>query len=143
MLRQARRRRPRPPCKDDPVLWNAIHSNRRATVAGWIEGQLIGLVWIGSIALATSWFAGPAFRELAARGYGAAPEAFTMPDGNPFARVLVDKMIMPAGDPASGQGRLEFNIALRQFSAFCVFFYVVAIVGAAAEGVKGERERDT
>jgi hypothetical protein len=143
MLRQSRRRRPRPPCGDDPVLWNAIQANRRANVAAWIEGQLIVLVWLGSIALATSWFAVPAFRELAARGYGAAPEAFTMPAGEPFTRVAVDKMIMPAGGPAAGQARLEFNVALRHFSAFCVFFYVLELATAAAEGVKGERARDT
>jgi hypothetical protein len=145
ILRQSRRRRPRPPCGDDPVLWNAIHTNRRATVGAWIEGRLIGLVWIGLIALVTSWFAVPAFRELAARGYGAAPEAFTMPDGvNPFSRVLCEKlMMMPAGGPASGQARLEFNIALRQFSAFCALIYLSTILGAAAEGVKRERARDT
>jgi hypothetical protein len=143
MLRQSRRRRPRPACGDDPVLWNAIHTNRRTTVGAWIEGRLVGLVWIGLIALVTSWFAVPAFRELAARGYGAAPEAFAMPDGNPVARVLAHKMIMLAGGTAAGQARLEFNIALRQFSAFCAWFYIIAIGAAAAEGVKGERERDT
>ena len=47
MLRQSRRRRPRPPCGDDPVLWNAIQTNRRATVGAWIEVRLVGLVWIG------------------------------------------------------------------------------------------------
>ena len=104
MLRQWRRRRPRPPCGDDPVLWNAIQTNRRATVGAWIEDRLIGLVWIGLIALVTSWFAVPAFRELAARGYGAAPEAFTMPAWNPLVRVLVDKLIMPGRRPGSGAG---------------------------------------
>jgi ABC-type Na+ efflux pump permease subunit len=144
MLRQSRRRRPRPPLSDDPVLWNAIHVNRRATVGAWIEGRLIGLVWIGLIALVTSWFAVPAFRELAARGYGAAPEAFTMPAGmNPLSRVLCDKLIAPVGGPAAGQARLEFNIALRQFSAFFAMIYFFEIVVGAAQGVKGERERDT
>src|SRR5262249_31104305 len=128
MLRHSRRRRPRPPCGDDPVLWNAIHTNRRATMGAWIEGRLIGPVWIGLIARVTSWFAVPAFQELAARGYGAAPEAFTMPAGmNPMSRVLCDKLIMPAGGPASGQARLEFNIALRQFSAFFEMIYFFAI----------------
>jgi hypothetical protein len=51
------------PCGDDPVLWNAIQTNRRATVGAWIEVRLVGLVWIGLIALVTSWFAVPAFRE--------------------------------------------------------------------------------
>jgi hypothetical protein len=143
MLRQSRRRRPRPPCGDDPVLWNAIHTGRRATVGAWIEGRLIWLVWIGLIALVTSWFAVPAFRELAARGYGAAPEAFTMPALNPMSRVFGDKLIMPAGGPAAGQVRLEFNIALRLFSAFFAWIYVLFLLGAAREGVKGERERDT
>ena len=143
MLRQSRRRRPRPPCGDDPVLWNAIQTNRRATVGAWIEVRLVGLVWIGLIALVTSWFAVPAFRELAARGYGAAPEAFTMPAWNPLVRVIGDKLIMPADGPAAGQARLEFNIALRQFSAFWAWAYVVELYGAAVEGVKRERERGT
>ena len=112
-------------------------------MGAWIEDRLIGLVWIGLIALVTSWFAVPAFRELAARGYGAAPEAFTMPAWNPLVRVLVDKLIMPADGPAAGQARLEFNIALRQFSAFWAWGYVLALYGAAVEGVKRERERDT
>jgi hypothetical protein len=113
-------------------------------VGAWIEGRLIGLVGIGLIALVTSWFAVPAFRELAARGYGAAPEAFTMPAGMyPLSRVLCDKFIMPAGGPAAGQARLEFNMALRLFSAFRAWFYVLLLPGLAAEGVMGERVRDT
>jgi hypothetical protein len=143
MLRQSRRRRPRPPCGDDPVLWYAIQTNRRATVGAWIEDRLVGLIWIGLIALVTSWFAVPAFRELAARGYGAAAEAFTMPAWNPLVRVLCDKLIMPAEGPAAGQARLEFNIALRQFSAFWAWAYVLEFYGAAAEGVKRQRERGT
>jgi hypothetical protein len=143
MLRQWRRRRPRPPCGDDPVLWNAIQTNRRATVGAWIEDRLIWLVWICLIARVTSWFAVPAFRELAARGYGAAPEAFTMPAWNPLVRVFFDKLIMPADGPAAGQARLEFNIALRQVSAFFAWGYVLELYGAAALGVKRERDRDT
>jgi len=120
-----------------------MNRNSVSTVGAWVEGCLISVVWIGSIALATSWLAVPAFRELAARGYGAAPEAFTMPAWNPLVRVIGDKLIMPADGPAAGQARLEFNIALRQFSAFCVWFYVFVIVADAAESVKRERERDT
>ncbi len=112
-------------------------------MGAWIEDRLIGLVWIGLIALVTSWFAVPAFRELAARGYGAAPEAFTMPAWNPLVRVLGDKLIMPAAGPAAGQARLEFNIALRLCSAVWVGGYVVELYGAAVEGVKRERERGT
>src|SRR3954449_3912195 len=143
MLRRSRRRRPRPPCGDDPVLWNAIQTNRRATVGAWIEDRLIFLVWIGLIALVTSWFAVPAFRELAARGYGAAPEAFTMPAWNPLVRVLGANFIQTAGGPAAGQARLEFNIALSQCSAFWAWAYVLELYGAATVGVKGERERGT
>jgi hypothetical protein len=143
MLRQARRRRPRPPCGDDPVLWNAIQTNRRATVGAWIEDSLIWLVWIGLIALVTSWFAVPAFRELAACGYGAAPEAFSMPAWNPLVRVIGDRLIMPANGPAAGQARLEFNIVLRQVSAIWAWGYVLALYGAAVEGMKAERERGT
>jgi hypothetical protein len=143
-LRLSRRRRPRPPCNDDPVLWNAIHTNRWATVAGWTVGRLIGLVGLGLLALATSRFAVPAFVELAERGYGAAPEAFTVPDDDSFGPLLLSKMLLrPPVGPAPGQARLEFNIALRWLSAFFAMIYAWVIVGVAVEGVKGERERDT
>jgi hypothetical protein len=66
-----------------------------------------------------------------------------MPAWNPLLRVLADKLIMPAGGLAAGQARLEFNIALRQFSAFWAWGYVLELYGAAVEGVKRERERGT
>ena len=137
LLRQSRRRRPRPPCGDDPVLWNAIQTNRRATVGAWTEDRLIWLVWIGLIALVTSWPSRvPAFRELARAATGAAAlEAFTMPAWNPCVAVG-DKLIMPADGPAAGQARLEFNIALRQVSAFWAWAYVLVLYGAAVEGVE-------
>ena len=50
---------------------------------------------------------------------------------------------MPADGLAAGQARLEFNIALRQCSAFWAWAYVLELYGAAVEGVKRERERGT
>jgi hypothetical protein len=57
--------------------------------------------------------------------------------------LVVGKMLLrsPVG-PAPGHARLEFNVALRQLSAFFAMLYVFAIVGGAVEGVKGERERE-
>jgi ABC-type Na+ efflux pump permease subunit len=141
----ATRRRPRPriPCGDDPVLWNEIHSQQTSSLAGRavaVVGQLVG---IGVLALGTSWFALPAFTELAERGYGAVRAGFTMPEVNPLARVLIDKLLIPAGSVAPGQARLEFNMALRQFSALFVMLYVVMVCGTAAMSVILERERDT
>ena len=66
-----------------------------------------------------------------------------MPAWNPLVRVIGDKLIMPADCPAAGQARLEFNIALRQCSAFWARPYVLELYGAAVEGVKRERERGT
>src|SRR5262249_21847052 len=67
ILRAARRRRPRPPCGDDPVFWQAIHEGRAVSRVAFIEGWVLGLAWIGIIALGASWFARPGLRG-AARG---------------------------------------------------------------------------
>jgi hypothetical protein len=125
------------------VLWNEIHSQGAGSLAGRLVAGLMGLAGMAVLALGTSWFARPAFAELAERGYGWAREGFTMPDVNPLARVLIGKLLFPAGTTAPGQARLEFNAALRQFSALFVMLYVVMACGAAATSVTGERERDT
>jgi ABC-type transport system involved in multi-copper enzyme maturation permease subunit len=144
VLRSRRtRRRPRPACGDDPVLWNEIHSTGGVSEAERLAGRLVYLVWVGLLALATSWFAVPAFGELAERGYGAAPEGQSMPDVNPIARMLLTKLTRFSVGRAPGQARLEFNIVLRQASAVFALLYVMLVAGSAAEGVAGERERDT
>ena len=118
-------------------------TQRNGSLAARLVASLTGLVGIAVLALGTSWFALPAFSELAERGYGAAREGFTTPDVNPFARVLIGKLLFPAGSAAPGQARLEFNAALRQFSAIFVMLYVVMVCGTAAMGVTVERDRDT
>jgi hypothetical protein len=144
MWRLSRRRpRPRQPCGDDPVLWNELHTLRASSLAGRIVAGLASLVGIGVVALGTSWFALPAFSELAERGYGVTREGFTMPERNSFARVLIGKLLIPAGAPAPGQARLEFNNALRQFSALFVMLYAVMVSGTAAMSVILEYERNT
>ena len=62
---------------------------------------------------------------------------------NPLARVLIGKLFFPTGSAAAGQARLEFNIALRQFSAIFVMLYVVMVAGTAAMSVIVEHERGT
>jgi hypothetical protein len=102
-------------------------------------GQMIG---IGALALGTSWFALPAFSELAERGYGAQRQG-AMPEVDPLARMLIGKLLIPAGSAAPGQARLEFNMALRRFSALFVMLYVAMACGTAAMSMILERERDT
>jgi ABC-type Na+ efflux pump permease subunit len=80
---------------------------------------------------------------MAERGYGATRAGFTMPEVNPLARVLIDKLLFPAGRAAPGQARLEFNAALRQFSGLFVMLFVVMVCGTSAISVAAERERDT
>jgi hypothetical protein len=138
-----RRPRPRQPVGDDPVLWNELHSQGASSLGGRIVSGLGSLVGIGVLALGTSWFALPAFAELAERGYGATREGFRMPEGNPLARVLIGKLLIPAGAAAPGQARLEFNAALRQFTALLVMLYVVMVSGTVAMSVILEYERDT
>jgi ABC-type Na+ efflux pump permease subunit len=138
-----RRPQPRPPLGNDPILWNELHSQRASSVAGQIAAWVGRAVGIGVVALGTSWFALPAFTELAERGYGASREGFTTPEINPLARVLIGKLLLPAGSAAPGQARLEFNMALRQFSALFVMLYVAIVCGTATMGTLHERERDT
>ncbi len=142
---RATRRRPRgrSACGGDPVLWNEIHSQRAGSLAGRLAAGLMTLAGIAVLTIGTAWFARPAFFELAERGYGAAREGFTTPDVSPLARVLVGKLLIPAGAAAPGQARLEFNLALRQFSALLAMLYVVMVCGTAAMSVILEYERNT
>ena len=149
LLRSLRtRRRKRPPCYDDPVLWNEIHSMRDMKAIDRISGQIIGLVAIGFIIYLTSWFAIPAFAEVAERGYGPAPTSTSliMPGYlHPFVRTLVNKLSPGSGLPPAtpGEARLEFNIVLREVTAAVAWLYVMMVASAAAEGVAAEKERDT
>ena len=134
---------PRKPCSDDPVLWNELHSQRTSSLVGRVVALVGQLVAIWVLAIGTSWFALPAFAELSERGYGAARAGFTIPEVNPLARVLIGKLLIPAGSFSPGQARLEFNMALRQFSSLFVMLYVVMVCGTAAVSMIVERERNT
>jgi hypothetical protein len=140
LARAARRRRPRSPCGDDPVLWNELHANRRAGGPAGVARRLFDVAGYGLLAWGTWWFAGPAFAELASRGYG--PASGT-PDPHAFQRVLVDRTITPAGVAGPGQARMVFNIALRQASGYILMLYVVTIASGATASVTAEHERDT
>jgi hypothetical protein len=144
LLRSLRvRTRARPPCGDDPVLWNEIHSTRGARPSEMLAGSVGNAVWIGLLAYVASWFAVPAFAELAARGYGASAEALKMPELNPLARVLVNKLGKPSLGLTPGQARLEFNIVLRHATTCLDYLYILIVAGFAAESVAVEKERDT
>jgi ABC-type Na+ efflux pump permease subunit len=133
----------RPACGDDPVLWNEIHSTRGSTVVERVTGRLIVAVLLGFLVYLTSWFAGPAFAELAERGYGALPGTPFLPELHPMARMIANRLGGASLEPAPGQARLEFNIVLRQASALLVMGYVLVVAGISAEGIAVEKERDT
>ena len=143
-LRAANRTLPRRrPCGDDPVLWNEKYWLRVRSRAGRVAGRLVRLAWAGLLAVGTWWFAAPAFVELAERGYGPSPEAYTMPEIEPAGagdRRAADR----AGEhhPEPGQARLEFNLALRQFSAMAALGFVVdGLVVRGRERDQGARTR--
>jgi ABC-type transport system involved in multi-copper enzyme maturation permease subunit len=136
------RGRSRPPCGDDPVLWRELHSGRAAGPAARLVDRLFNVLWLGLIAYVTSWFAVPAFAELARSGYGASPVT-SSPGFDPIARVLVGRFTgLPIG-LSPGQARLEFNIVLRQATGAFDLFYLLMVAGAAAESIAVERRRDT
>jgi ABC-type Na+ efflux pump permease subunit len=139
-----RRPYPRPVCGDDPVLWNDLYLHQGRSRLARLAGLVLGLVWILALVVGTSWFAGPAFSELRERGYSASPEASRAPEFNPFIRVLVSKMIIKSPlAPQVGQARLEFNIALRQFSAMLSVLFAMSILAAVARSVTTEKRRET
>jgi ABC-type transport system involved in multi-copper enzyme maturation permease subunit len=134
--------RPRPACGDDPVLWHEIHSSRAMSIELLVQ-LLFNVLCVGFLAYITSWFAVPAFVELARYGYGPMPGKPAVPELNPFARMLVAKLTGLSLAIAPGQARLEFNIVLRQMTGLLDLLYVLMVAGAAAESVATERERET
>jgi len=134
----------RPACGDDPVFWNEIYSSRGCSPAARVAGWLVLVTWIGLLSMATSWFAVPAFQDVASRGYGAAPGALAASDENPFARVLVNPFVISAAvRTVPGQARSQFNAILRQFSTMFSLLFVLSIAASAASSVETERRRDT
>ena len=140
-LRRAARR---PPCGDDPVAWMEIHVVRRPDpVRRWVAWTL-GLTLLAVLAVTTWWLAGPAFVELAARGYRSSSEAFTMPTQRPFVRLIDARLLGNAGAVvAPGHARLEFNILLRLETAAFALVWMMIILGESAETIEQERRRDT
>ena len=144
VLRSLRtRKRRRPVCWDDAVLWKELHAPRCASQAEWLANAIAQAIWVTALVIGTSWFAVPAFSELLQRGYTASSEALRVPDIHPVARLMVQKLTKYGSAAAPGQARLEFNIVLRQASALFSFIFMLVLTGAAATGIPEERERDT
>jgi ABC-type transport system involved in multi-copper enzyme maturation permease subunit len=135
--------RRRPACGDDPVLWREMYPARTTGPVMWAVGWMMNATWLGLFAYATSWFVIPAFAELIRNGYGPTPGHPSLPELNPFARVLVGKLSGATLGPAPGQARLEFNILLRQVACFFDALFILMVAGFAAESVVAERERET
>jgi ABC-type transport system involved in multi-copper enzyme maturation permease subunit len=144
-LKAALRRPPRrPPCSDDPVFWCEAYSSRAKGLFEKLAGRAINLALIAGVAVGTWWFAGPAFAELAARGYGASPEGFAPLEMNPVLRLII-KARLPAlsSNSPPGQARMEFNVVLRMLTASMILWLTATIFSLAFESIKGERRRDT
>ena len=135
--------RPRPPCGDDPVLWHEVHYRRPSSTAAVVAEGLCSALAVGILAYLISWFAVPAFAELFRSGYGPSPGTPSLPDLTPFARMLVVKLSRTTFAVPPGQARLDFNIILRQTTAFLDILLVLMVAGTAAEAVAAERDRDT
>lgn len=137
------RGRGRPPCGDDPIVWNEMHSTPVGNVIGRRVAFLIQLLWVGMLVAATSSFALPAFAEVLERGYGASADVLAAPTLHPVVRLLVRTFTPYGSGPAPGQARLEFNIVLRQTSILFSFLWILVVAGTAAESITAERDRDT
>jgi hypothetical protein len=108
-----------------------------------IGSRVYRLIWVGLFAALVGSFAAPAFGELAERGYRASADNRAMPEFHPVARVLVTKLSRLGNTLAAGQARLEFNIVLRQSSAWIALVAMIMLATSAAETIVAERERDT
>ena len=84
--------RARPACGDDPVLWHEIHSTRGKSARVLFAERWSSVAEIALLVYLTSWFAVPAFVEVAEYGYGATPGKSEVPEVSPFARVLVARV---------------------------------------------------
>ncbi len=137
-----RRPRPRRPVGDDPVLWNELHSQGASNLAARIADGLASLVGIGVLALGTSWLRSPPSPSWPSAATARRERDSACRRGTPWlACSSASCSFRPAAAP--GQARLEFNIALRQFTALLVMLYVVMVSGTAAMSVILEYERDT
>ena len=116
-LRQRPRRRlvRRPACGDEPMLWKEIHTGRPGGVAGF-AGVLAFLMIFAAIGYGVYSFGRPAVLEWLAHGIG------------------------PATADVS---RLRFNLFLRGITSVVGLVALLAVAGAAAEGVAAERAQGT
>jgi len=129
-------------CGDDPIFWNESHSQR---VQNRLHRLLRPPLTAGAmlmLCIGVSWFAIPAFHELREHGYGSSTNA--MPETNPLTRVIVEHIAISTGAKAlPGQARLEFNLAIRQFSAAVCLGFLISTLSNGALSITRERERDT
>lgn len=113
-----RERRPRfwrPACGADPMLWKELFAPRTPSLYRPL-GLFVSLVLGSLLAWSAFDFAAPAFRELAATGYGVA---------------------------ATGSHRGAFHFYLRIVGAGIYLVYVLGVASDAAAGLASERENDT
>lgn len=134
------RRRAWPPCGDDPILWYAMNAAPTHVPTTRIVSLLVGMVLVSGLAVATYWFARPAFIDLQTWGYRPVPEALRTSGGSPFAMAIARGTSL---SPLPGVGRAEFNAALRQFTLFWNSIYALTLTGIAIEGIARERTKDT
>jgi hypothetical protein len=136
-LRRADRRRP---CGDDPVYWQEIHAVTGEGAARRVVGRVLGLALLGALGLMTWWLAGPAFRELMARGYGPSPETSSTDPLRVFEEILGRISSTPI---TPGRARLQFNAALRLATAIAIGNLMVLLSGWSFGDIHTERKRDT
>jgi ABC-type transport system involved in multi-copper enzyme maturation permease subunit len=110
---RGRRLLPRPVCGDDAILWKECYVSR-TTVATKIVGGLVVLVIFGLLVYSMVELAVPAFKELAALGYGSTG---------------------PAQESLSGY--------LRLFTGVIYVGWALGLASAASSSVVQEREADT
>lgn len=132
----------RPPCGDDPVLWYETYNTRGVGPIMRRFNQGVGAACLLAFAAVIAWFAVPAFAELARLGYGPAARGSGGLELHPFVRALAGFKAAPAAVPP-GMARVEFNAVLRTVSALILSLLPLVLAGFAAEGIAGERVRDT
>jgi hypothetical protein len=129
--------RRRPACGDDPMLWKELHVAREQ---GLRDSPGVVLVPIqAGLSLMTLYFARAAFRELFARGYGAAADSSSLPSSAVEWAVVLGRGLRPA----PGGARPLFNLALREATMVFSVFSALLLMETAARSIVDERRQDT
>jgi hypothetical protein len=132
----------RPACGDDPVLWKEMHTGRPGLVVRLI-GAVLLLSFLIPLGVMTWKLAVPAFTETLARGYSVPTSQTSGTKGQGVDFVVRLSTPNLSNSQAPDSAREDFNSFVRFVSIIIEFILMLALTGAAVEGISTERTKET